>query len=553
MKKRETERRLQRIWRSATCCVIVMVCIAAIATGASAGNERSRHDKDCWKKIDHADACTIVTVGRKASADGSVMTSHTCDSHRTRASFNIVPARSHRENDVVELVKRALEDSLAMPAYKYVPAGTIPQVHHTNGFINTAYPCINDKQLAIGESTFGGRASLHSDSGLIDCQQLVRLMLERCSTAREAIATGGALAEQYGWIDEGECLSIVDTKEAWHFEIVGTGKGRVGAIWVAQRVPDNAVCVSANASRIRQIDLDDPDYFMASNNVFTVAQDSGWWSPSDGPFEFCYAYDPEGRTSFAATRREWRVLDLVAPSLHLHPNSENFPFAVVPDTLVTLDKMVSIFQDYYEGTDYNMIKDITWVNEDGETEISPLANPFMPYDMNKTLRINGGWGWLGERTIARWYTMYATITQSRDWLPDEVGGVAWIAFDNVATSIYVPFYCSITDVPPSHKTPGRVHGYTHESGWWAFNRLGTLTAHRWGDMRHDVSAVWGPMQSELFANQSRVEEEALTLLKRNPGKARKFLTSYGMEWGNRVVERAWRLGDELWTKYDEQF
>jgi dipeptidase len=177
----------------------------------------------------------------------------------------------------------------------------------------------------------------------------------------------------------------------------------------------------------------------------------------------------------------------------------------------------------------------------------------MPYDMNKLFKINGGWGWRGERTIARWYTMYATITQSRDWLPDEVGGVVWLAFDNVATSIYVPLYCGITDVAVPYKTPGRTEGYRHDSAWWAFNRLGTLTAQRWGDMRHDVTAVWKPMQDELLANQADVDSEAVRLLKKNRREALKYLTNYGIEWGDRVVDRAWSLGDELWTKYDEKF
>jgi dipeptidase len=499
------------------------------------------------------DKCTVITVGRLASSDGSIMTSHTCDSHRTRSWFDVVPGKNHKKGSLATMVKRTKEDSLAMPAYKHIPIGEIPQAEVTYGFINTAYPCLSDHQLGVGESTFGGRATLKSDSGLIDCEQLARLMVERCTTAREAIKMAGELTREYGWIDEGECLSVIDTKEAWHFEIVGPGQGNLGSIWVAQRVPDGHVAVSANSSRIRQIDLNKPDDFMASDNIFTVAQDSGWWSPKDGPFEFCYAYDPTGRKSFAASRREWRVFDLVAPSLKLHPNSENFPFSVKPDTLVTLSKMVSMFQDYYEGTDYNFIKNITWVNDDGEHEISPLANPFMPYDMNKIFNINGGWGWLGERTIARWYTMYATIIQTRDWLPDEVGGVVWMALDNVATSIYVPLYGSVTDVSKYYKTSGREHGYIRDSGWWAFNRLGTLTAQRWGDMRHDVTAVWQPLQQELFDNQKSIEAEALRLLKKNPKKARKYLTEYGLKWGDRVVERAWKLGDELWTKYDEKF
>jgi dipeptidase len=515
-------------------------------------SRKSSVEKPDW--VDgRPDGCTTITVGRKASADGSVMTSHTCDSHRTSSWFDIVPAQKHKKGEMATMRRRTDDDSQAMPAYKYVPIGEIPQADYTYGFINTAYPCMNDRQLAIGESTFGGRKSLHSDKGLIDCEQLVMLLMERCTTARDAIKLAGELTKKYGWIDEGECLTIADTREVWHFEIVGPGEGNIGSIWVAQRVPDDHVSVCANASRIRQIDLNNQDYFMASENVFSVAQDSGWWNPENGPFEFCYAYDPEGRTSFAATRREWRVLDLLAPSLKLHPNSNNFPFSVKPDTLVTLEKMVRIFQDYFEGTDYNFIKNITCTDEEGKTVISPLANPFMPYDMNKIFKINGGWGWRGERTIARWYTMYATITQSRDWLPDEVGGVVWMALDNVATSIYVPLYCSTMDIPKSYKTPGRVNGFTRESAWWAFNRLGTLAAQRWGDMRRDVSAVWQPLQAELFENQKNIEQEALKLLKKNPEKGIKFLTRYTMQWGEKVVERAWQLGDELWTKYDERF
>ncbi len=497
------------------------------------------------------DGCTTITVGKTASSDGSVMTSHTCDSHRTRGWLTITSKADYPAGSVVDLVTRMSNDSLAMPTYKYEKSGEIPQVEHTHGFINTAYPCMNDQQLAIGESTFGGRKSLQSKNGQIDCQQLVRLMLERCRTAREAIQMADELTAKYGWNDAGECLTIADTKEVWHFEIVGTGRGNVGAIWAAQRVPDGEISVNANASRIRQIDQDNEDFFMASDNVYKVAEDSGWWNPDGETFEFCYAY--ADRNSFAARRREWRVLSLAAPSLNLDANAENYPFSVKPDTLVSLSKMVEFFQDYYENTPYNFIKNLTWVNEEGKTEISPLANPFMPYDMNKLFKINGGWDWRGERTIARWYTMYATITQSRDWLPNEVGGVVWLAFDNVATSIYIPLYCSITDVAEPFKTPGRPKGFNRQSAWWAFNRLGTLTAQRWGDMRHDVTAVWKPMQTELFSNQKATEDKALELLKENRQKAIKHLTDYGVFWGNKVVKEAWELGDFLWTKYDEKF
>ena len=293
---------------------------------------------------------------------------------------------------------------------------------------------------------------------------------------------------------------------------------------------------------------------MASDNLYDVARKQGWWSESDGPFHFCYAYAPKSRTSFGSRRREWRVFDLLAPSLKLDANAENYPFSVKPDKEVSLEDIIMVFKDYYEGTDFNFVKDITVPDDSGRMVISPLANPFMPYDMNKVFRINGGWGWRGERTIARWYTMYGTIIQSRNWLPDEIGGVVWLALDNVASSIYIPVYCSVTYLPEPYKTPGRPNGYTTASGWWAFNRLGTLAAQRWGDMRKDLDAVWGPWQTELLGNREEFEKEALKLYRKDdPDETIEFLTEYTNKWGIRVVDKAWELGDHLWTKYDELF
>ncbi len=510
-------------------------------------------DKSDWAD-GYPDGCTSVMVGKKASADGSVMTSHTCDSHRTRAWFDITPAQTHSNNSMDEMVKRGKDDSKAMPSYKYTKVGEIPEASQTYGYINTAYPCMNEHQLAIGESTFGGRETLcEPEKGLIDCQQLVRLMLERCKTAREAIKMADELTQKYGYNDYGETLTIADKKEVWLFEIVGAGKGNVGSIWAAQRIPDGHVSVTANGSRLREIDLDNPAFFMASENLHQVAQDSGWWSPEDGEFEFCYAYSPESRESFATRRREWRALDLLAPSLDLHPNSENYPISVKPDTLVTLDKMTTIFRDYYQETPYDLSANITQVDDEGNTIISPFANPFMPYDMNKLFNINGGWGELGERQIARWYTMYATITQSRDFLPNEIGGVTWIAFDNVATSAYIPVWCSVTDVSTPYKTSGRENGFTRESAWWGLNRLSTLTCQRFRDIYPWVLNEMDSIQTHLYSEQQSVEEKAQALLKESPEKARQFLTDYSIKQQMMLHQKAWKMGDELWTQWDEKF
>jgi dipeptidase len=508
----------------------------------------SAQDKPDWQN-GVPEACTSITVGKQASFDGSVMTSHTDDSHRTRSWMNIVPEERHGRRDKVKMYKRVADDSGPMPAYKHKPIGEIPQVRETYGYINTAYPCMNTEQLAIGESTFGGRESLVSDEGLIDCQRLIKLMLQRCTTAREAIKTGGELLKKHGWNDAGECLTIADTKEVWHMEIVGPGKGKTGAIWVAQRVPDDEVSVNANAARIQEIDLENTDYYMASENIFDMARDSMWWNQATGPFRFADAYAPESRESMAARRREWRVLSIMNPSLGLDPEARDYPFSVKPANKVTLEKMIEIFKDYYEGTPYDMISHIKKVTEEGDTIPHPMASPFMPYDAYDLFDIHGGWGDLGERTIARWYTMYATITQSRDWLPDEIGGLVWLAQDNVATSVYIPVYCSVTDLPHSYKVPGR-KGFNRQSAWWAFNRLSTLASQRWNDMRHDVDSVMIPLQQEIFESQRHAEKEAMSMRTKHTID---HLTRYTGEWGNRVVKEAWDLGDFLWTKYEEKF
>jgi len=500
----------------------------------------------------YPEGCTSITVGKTATADGSVITSHTDDSHRTRSWMDITPASDHKRNATVTMYKRVACDSFKMPTYKHIPIGEIPQVKHTYQYLNTAYPSLNEKQLAIGESTFGGREELQSDSGLIDCQRLCKLMLERTSSARDAIRLAGDLLQEYGWNDYGECLTIADKKEVWHLEVVGPGKGKTGAVWAAQRVPDNHISVNANASTIKEIDLSNQDYFMASDNIYTVAEANGWWSEGE-PFRFCYVYAPESRTSLAARRREWRVFDLAAPSLGLDPNAENYPFSVQPDEKITLSMLVDMFSDYYEHTPFDMTKNLTVADDSGRVIISPLANPHMPYDMNKLLDINGGWGWRGERTIARWYTMYGTIIQCRDWLPDEVGGVVWLAQDNIASSIYIPVYCNNTSLPESYKVKARQTGYSRESVWWAFNRLDTLAAQRWGDMHKDIDEVWIPWQKELFEKQEEIDKKAQELLEKDREEAIEYLTNYTNEWGNKVVEKAWKLGDNLWTKYDEKF
>jgi len=500
------------------------------------------------------DGCTTVTVGRLASADGSVMNSHTCDGHDGKTWLVPISSMKHGKSELDTIFMKT--DYMVAPGDTegMVYSGAIPYKTKTYGNIWAIYSIINEHQLAIGESTFGGKDEMKSDKGMINCYELSRIMAERCRTAREAIKLAGKLLKKYGYNDGGECLTIADTKEVWHFEVVGPGQGKVGAVWAAQRVPDGHVSVNVNASRIRGLDLKNKDYFMASDNVYKVAREMGLWDKSSGkPFEFCYAY--ADRLSMWARRREWRVFDLVAPSLKLDPNGENFPFSVKPDERVSLEDMYMIFGDYYEGTEYDMTKFMTVMDEEGKTVKSPYANPFMNYDQMPLWKINGSLHGYGERTIARFYCIYVFVSQSRDWLPDPIGGVAWFGWDNPTMTCYAPLYCCTKDLPYSYKIGGEGGRpvYTRESSWWAFYRVSTIASHRWGDMRHDVASVRDPIRAQALADQKRIEDTALKLYNEDPEKAVEYLSNYSYDFCEKITEAYWKLGDKLWTKYDEKF
>ena len=492
------------------------------------------------------DNCTSILVGRLASIDGSTMTSHSCDSNTDRTWINVIPRKKHDTGEMCTIYFQS-KRTKGPDHPDRLPKGKIPQVEVTYAYINTAYPVMNEYQLAIGETTFGGRRELVSSEGVIDAPELFRLLLERCKTAREAINTADELTKAHGYIDVGECFTFADPNEVWHFEILGPGKGNKGAVWAAQRVPDDEIGVSANASRIRKIDLNDPDFFMASSNVYSLAEEMGWWDSSDGKeFEFCYVYAPRTRTSMGSRRREWRVLSLLAPSLELNPNSENYPFSVKPDEKVSVQDILVIFRDAYQGTDFDMMREMKTSNSKGESVLSPVASPYMNSDLRDLLNIER------ERPVCVPYCTYLQITQSRNWLPNEIGGVVWLGYDNPATTPHTPFYCGITRMPESYMVDGR-WGYRRDCAWWAFRRVSKLALFRWQDMTQDISRVWEKIEGQAFSDQAKIEEEALALYKEEPGQARRFLTEYCVQLAEDAVKSYWDLGDDLWAKYSRYF
>jgi dipeptidase len=491
-----------------------------------------------------AESCTSILVGKLASADGSTMTSHSCDSGSDRTWMNIVPRQKHSPG---EKAKVWLEPKLTKGPDDpdRMPTGEIPEVAETYKYLNAAYPIMNEHQLAIGETTTGGKRELQSSAGIIDAPELYRLVLERAKNAREAIRIADELTRLYGYNDAGECFTFSDPNEVWHFEILGPGKGKIGAVWAAVRIPDDQIGVSANAHRIRQIDLKNKDYYMASDNVFTLAQEMSWWDAKSGrPFEFCYAY--ADRNSMYCRRREWRVLSLLAPSLRLDPNAENYPLSVKPDKKVSVQDVLAIFRDSYEGTPFDMTRYLTVVNPKGQTVKSPVANPFMSGDLRELFHIQR------ERTICSPTATYLQITQSRSWLPNPIGGLVWLGYDNPATTPHMPMYIGIAQMPDSFMVDGR-EKYRRDCAWWAFRQASKLSYIRYQEMKEDLKKVWQPIEEQAFTRQKAIEEEALRLHQADPAKAEEFLTKYCNGIANGAVEAYWKLGEALWTKYNNSF
>ncbi|MBR1882991.1 MAG: C69 family dipeptidase, partial [Muribaculaceae bacterium] len=274
-------------------------------------------------------------VGKKASADGSIITSHTCDSWY-RTWMTMVPARDYDRDTVTAIYDGRMHTQSPLDSTKMHRRGVIPQAKHTYRFLDTAYPCLNEKQLAMGETTISGRDTLRNKKGLFLIEELQRIALERCSTARQAITLMGELVKQYGYGDSGEALTIADKNEVWLFEIFGEGPKKAGAVWAAVRIPDDHIAVSANISRISTINLSDPYHYMASSNVFDVARKLNLW---DGKEPFCFWKAYSGANYLKEVKnysvRELFIMDALAPSLHLTDTICNLPVSVRPDEKVT--------------------------------------------------------------------------------------------------------------------------------------------------------------------------------------------------------------------------
>lgn len=498
--------------------------------------------------------CTSIQVGRLASVDGSVITAHSCDGNY-RTWLNIVPRNKYLEGSTNKVYAGKMHTETPADLRNVTEKGEIPQVAETFSFLNTAYPCLNEHQLAIGETTIGGRKELFNSGGMFMIEELERIMLERCTNARDAIKLAGQLVREYGYGDRGECLTIADKKEVWHFEIFGAGLKEKGAVWAAVRIPDGHVGISANIPRISELHLDDPDRYMASDNVYSFAIEKGWWDPKSGePFRFWKAYS--GQKPFSI--REFYVFNALAPSLHLDINASELPFSVKPDQKVSVREVMKLYRETYAGTDFDMTKNLMVKDRRGDQFIkSPVAHPWMSRDLVDLFNALKPGVIERARTIAIAGCAYSHVIQCRGWLPDPVGGVCWFAFDNPGQSARIPIFAGTMELPSSFEVCAQ-HRFRTDSACWHFRRANRLATVRWGEAESLIVEAVQEFEEKAFAELPYVEKVFLNLFGKGDNeasvaRAKRYLTKYTNDFARAAMSKYWELGDKFWAMFGRGF
>jgi len=512
-------------------------------------------DSDC--------GCTSIQVAKLASTDGSVMTAHSCDGNY-RTWIQIEPRKEFPAGSVKPIQWGLLHTETPWDLQGVDLKGTIPQVNQTYAFFNVAYPAMNEKGLAIGETTIGGRRELRNDEGLFLIENLQEIALERTSTAREAIQLIGELVKEYGYGDWGECLTFADSREVWHFEIMGAGPFEVGAVWAAVRIPDENVGVSANIPRIATLDLNDPDHYMASENVHSLAEEMGWWDPAGGEeFKWWKAYGnvdrQTGQPSKPYSTREFFILSTLAPSLNLTMDMEELPFSVKPDEKVSVQRVLDYYRETYEGTEFDATKNLLVPNryredpDDPEFVKSPFVNNWNATrgqaDLYNALKPGSV---EFQRTIAVQQCSYSQVIQARDWLPPEIGTVAYFSYDNPGQSPRIPIYAGTLSLPESFKI-GCQKKYREDSACWSFRRTNRLAQIEWGWAREYMEPEVMAFEEQMFLEQPLIEQKALELMEaeggQDPMDFRTFLTRYTNRFAGGAMQRWWEMGDAFWAHY----
>ena len=456
-------------------------------------------------------ACTNVLVTKGASVDGSNMISYAADSHQLYGELYFAPAGVWNEGDM-----RAINE---WDTGKFL--GYIPQVSRTYQRVGN----MNEHQLIIAETTYGGRPELEGNNGIMDYGSLIYVALERAKTAREAIAIIVDLANTYGYYSSGESFSLADTEEVWVMDLIGKGKDHKGIVWVARRVPDGYICSHANQARISTFPQNDPENCMYAPDVISFAREQGYFNGEDKDFSFCDAYAP---LDFSGMRgceaRAWAAFNILCDGKFTFEDengnvvtkdaydyidyamgwdkTKRFPLFVKPSRKISVKNVADVMRDHYEGTPMDMTQDIG------------AGGNALPYRWRPMgFEVNGK-EYTNERAIATQQTGFWFVGQSRGWLPDEIGGLNWFGCDDAATSYLTPIYTSATEVPESFRVGnGDMITYSPTSAFWMTNRVANACYKAYNIMFPTVDAEIDAWENAMAEAVAEADKKALELYK----------------------------------------
>ncbi len=491
-------------------------------------------------------ACTNFLITKGASADGSTMITYAADSHVLYGELYYRPAADYLEGTMVDIYE--------WDTGKYL--GKIKQVTHTYQVVGN----MNEHQVSIGETTFGGLPQLQDTTGIVDYGSLMYLALQRSKTAREAINVIADLLATYGYYSSGESFSIADPNEVWIMEMLGKGspvvtkdkRGRErttydkGSVWVAMRIPDGYISGHANQARITTFPLNDPENCMYAPDVISFARKNGLFNGEDKDFSFSDTYAP---VDFGAARfceaRVWAGFNRVAQGMDKYENyaqgkdlKNRMPLWVKPDKKLTSQDVMGLMRDYYQGTDMDMTKDIGAGPYKSIVRWRPM-----------TWKVDGV-DYFHERAISTQQTGFSFVAQMRSWLPDAIGGILWFGVDDTYSTVYVPMYCSITRIPEAYAVGnGAMMTFDPDAAFWVFNQVSNLAYTRYSDMIPDIQSVQSALENRFASHTEVVDHAAQELYKKDPKAAIEFLTEYSVNQGNSTVKRWKELYAHLFTKF----
>lgn len=483
-----------------------------------------------------AEACTNLIVGKKASVDGSVMVSYNADDYGMFSGLCHYPAGVHAKGEMRKIFDW---DS-------GVYHGEIPEAPVTYNVIGN----INEYQLSIAETTYGGREEMVDTTGILDYGSLIYVALQRAKTAREAISVMTSLVEKYGYCSSGETFSICDPNEAWIMEMMGTGPGSKGVVWVAMRIPDDAICAHANQSRIGKFDMKDKKNVLYSKNVISYARKMGWFTGKDADFSWknTYAFpDFSGRR--ACDARAWsffnrfkKGFDRYLPwALGKDPNAEDMPLWVVPDRKLSVHDVEMAMRDHYENTPMAL--------DSANIGGGVYQMPYRPTPLS--FKVDGK-TYFNERPISTQQTAFTFVSQLRSWLPREIGGITWFGNDDANMVAYTPVYCNNTVVPECYNTPGAdAVTFSDKNAFWVCNWVSNMVYPRYSQLFPELQAVRDSLEADYFARQAEVEKHALELYGSDKAAAVAYLNAYSNDKAQQMLAH-WRdLATLIIVKYND--